>query len=101
MGRRSVAVEPREVYSWMYMTKNRSVAEARQELPALLDDVERGGEVVVTRRGKPIGVLIPYATYLRANSTAFADALERWRTHAPKHLDGTEFMGLRDRSAGR
>ncbi len=89
------------MYTRMYMTKRKSVAEARQALPALLDDVERGHEVVVTRRGKPVGVIIPYPDYLRRNRTAFADALAKWQSQPPKYLDGTEFENLRDRSVGR
>lgn len=33
--------------------------EAKNKLSALLDDVEHGGEVVITRRGKPVAKLIP------------------------------------------
>jgi prevent-host-death family protein len=35
------------------------VFEAKNRLAALLDEVERGGEVVITRRGKPIARVIP------------------------------------------
>jgi prevent-host-death family protein len=36
-----------------------SVLEARNRLSALLDQVERGHEVVITRRGKAVARLIP------------------------------------------
>lgn len=36
-----------------------SVAEARNNLPRLLDRMLAGEEVVITRRGKPIGRLMP------------------------------------------
>ena len=35
--------------------------EAKNQLSALLDQVERGGEVVITRRGKPVAKLVPAA----------------------------------------
>lgn len=35
-----------------------TVTEARAELPALLDAVEEGHEVTITRHGKPVAVLI-------------------------------------------
>ncbi|MBV9757124.1 MAG: type II toxin-antitoxin system prevent-host-death family antitoxin [Alphaproteobacteria bacterium] len=33
--------------------------EARNQLSALLDEVERGAEIVITRRGKPVARLVP------------------------------------------
>ncbi|HUB96040.1 MAG TPA: type II toxin-antitoxin system prevent-host-death family antitoxin [Stellaceae bacterium] len=33
--------------------------EAKNRLGALLDEVERGGEIVITRRGKPVAKLVP------------------------------------------
>lgn len=33
--------------------------EAKNKLSALLDAVERGGEVIITRRGKPVAKLVP------------------------------------------
>jgi len=35
------------------------VFEAKNRLTALLDEVERGGEVLITRRGKPVARVIP------------------------------------------
>lgn len=34
-------------------------SEAKTHLPQLLDDVERGATLVITRRGRPIARLIP------------------------------------------
>lgn len=38
------------------------VFEAKNHLTALLDEVEAGGEIVITRRGKPIARLAPLET---------------------------------------
>jgi prevent-host-death family protein len=35
--------------------------EAKNQLSALLDEVERGAEIVITRRGKPVAKLVPAA----------------------------------------
>jgi prevent-host-death family protein len=35
------------------------VREARQNLSALLDDVRKGREVVITERGRPVAKLVP------------------------------------------
>ncbi len=36
--------------------------EAKNKLAALLDEVEQGGEVVITRRGKPVARLVSPAS---------------------------------------
>ena len=35
------------------------VREARQNLPALLDEVRTGREIVITERGRPVAKLVP------------------------------------------
>ena len=39
-----------------------SVANAKSHLSALIDDVESGTEVVITRRGRPVARLVPEPT---------------------------------------
>ncbi len=36
-----------------------TVEEAQAQLPQLLDELPPGGEVVITRGGKPVGRLLP------------------------------------------
>ena len=53
--------------------------EAKNKLSELLQRVEQGHEVVITRRGKPVAKLVPITTVLdraRARKAA-ADILER------------------------
>jgi prevent-host-death family protein len=38
------------------------VFEAKNRLTALIDEVEGGGEVIITRRGKPVARLAPIET---------------------------------------
>lgn len=66
--------------------------EAKNKLGALLDRVERGEEIVVTRHGKPVARLAPCAAKadqesvratlarIRARSRALAAAPPEWET---------------------
>lgn len=40
--------------------------EAKNRLSALIDAVEAGHEQIVTRHGEPVAVVVPYATWVRA-----------------------------------
>ncbi|HEV2364463.1 MAG TPA: type II toxin-antitoxin system prevent-host-death family antitoxin [Caulobacteraceae bacterium] len=54
------------------------VLAAKNELPSLLREVERGGEVVITRRGRPVARLGPIErAFDRAGSRAAAEGLRR------------------------
>lgn len=53
------------------------VFEAKNRLTALLDEVEGGGEIIITRRGKPIARLTPLDSgFNRAKAQAAAEALK-------------------------
>ncbi len=53
------------------------VTEARATLPALIDRVEAGEEVTLTRHGKPVAVLLaPSAVRARRSSKVFELAAE-------------------------
>lgn len=47
-----------------------SVFDAKNKLGALLDEVERGGEIAITRRGKVIAKLVPAAPADRPQAAA-------------------------------
>jgi prevent-host-death family protein len=52
------------------------VFEAKNRLTALLDEVEGGGEVIITRRGKPIARLSPFEVgFNREKARLAADGL--------------------------
>jgi prevent-host-death family protein len=52
------------------------VFEAKNHLTALLDEVEGGREVLITRRGKPVARLVPAETgFNRAKARTAADGL--------------------------
>lgn len=83
-----------------------SIAEARDRLPAIIHDVERGATIELARRGKPVAVLVSLAEHRRLSrrSTGFWAAVERFRRSVDLgalDLDGGVFAGTRDRSPGR
>jgi prevent-host-death family protein len=79
-----------------------SLAEARDHLTGLVRDVERGHRVELTRRGKPVAVLVSREEYdrLRAERLSPAAALRAWREAAPAGYDGFD-LPERDPSPGR
>jgi antitoxin Phd len=87
------------------MSKSYSIASAQSHLPGILHDVERGEPVEITRRGKPIAVVVSIDEYRRMNvpTKGFAEVYGAWRRSvAPEDLgDGVAyFEGLRDPSIG-
>jgi prevent-host-death family protein len=88
------------------MSKSYSVADARAHLPEILDDVEAGKDVQLTRRGRPVALVLSPQRYemLRSEHTSFADA---YRAFLGRHT--AEEIGLepgfpdslRDRAPGR
>ncbi len=88
------------------MSKSVSVAQARTGLPNLLRDVERGETVEITRRGRPVAILLSVGGYelLTAGRRAFTDAYRVWRASVADEdlvLPRDYFRQLRDRSPGR
>ena len=43
------------------MTREVQASEAKTHLPRLLDDVERGETIIITRHGRPIARIVPEA----------------------------------------
>lgn len=100
------------MYMWMYMKggamteQSVSIAQARSGLPRLIREAEAGGAVEITRRGRPVAVLVSAETYRRltAGSPSFAGCLDAFLAEARTDevgLDRDEFLDLRDRGAGR
>jgi prevent-host-death family protein len=97
------------MYIWMYtqtMPKSYTVAGARAKLAAIVDEVESGKDVELTRRGKKVAVVMSAARYarLRGDRVAFMTAYETFRAdHDLKALglDPSWAHELRDRDPGR
>ena len=88
------------------MSKSYSVADARAHLPEILDDVEAGKDVQLTRRGRPVALVLSPERYemLRSERSNFADVYRAFLSrHATEEigLDPGFADSLRDRAPGR
>jgi prevent-host-death family protein len=45
------------------MTVSKGAEEARNRLPELLDEAEKGRSTVITKHGRPVAALVPIAVY--------------------------------------
>jgi prevent-host-death family protein len=88
------------------VTKEYSLADARRNLPDVLNAVEAGAEVRLTRRGRPVAVVVSVGEYdrLTKKRVSFAEALGEFRKRFPQGAGGlgSSYWGsLRDRGRGR
>lgn len=72
--------------------------EAKNTLGALLDRVQRGEEIVITRHGKPVARLIPNVDRIdqQQAETALQRIRERAKTLPPDTFDWKVLKALRD-----
>lgn len=73
-----------------------SIAEARSHLPTILDQAEAGREIELTRRGRPVAVVVSCQAFerLRGRRPRFGDA---YRAFLERH--SLEAIGLDDNLA--
>lgn len=98
------------MYIAMYnldMAQRYTISEARANLPSIVDAAEGGASIELTRRGKPVAVVISRQELerLRAGRPTFAEAYAKFReSHPPDPASAIEtsfWNELRDRSPGR
>jgi prevent-host-death family protein len=99
-----------QMYRWMYisgMAQRYAIAEARANLPSLIDEVEAGATIELTRRGEVVAVMLSISEYQRLSSrrVGFQDAYQEFlKKHSPEDV-GIDAAALskqaRDRSPGR
>lgn len=99
------------MYIDMYMEspmpkRSFSIAEARSNLPSLVQDAERGTPVEITRRGKPVAVLVSVSAYERSRAARplLGDMIAAFREtfEFPEcGLSDEDMQGLRDTGSGR
>jgi len=90
----------------MRMAKRYSIAEARSHLPSIVNQAEAGQEIELTRRGKPVAVLLSLHELerLRGERAGFGDTYRQFlKTHRLTEvgLEEGELESTRDRSTGR
>jgi prevent-host-death family protein len=74
--------------------------EAKNKLGMLLDRVESGEEIIITRHGKPVARLVPNAT--RIDKLQACAALDRIRARAGNLKERFDWAAVKsDRDAGR
>jgi len=88
------------------MPKRYSIAEARSNLPGIVDQAEAGQKIELTRRGKPVAVVMSLRELerLRGERVPFGDAYRRFLKMHPLRNVGVEedvFEPVRDRGPGR
>jgi prevent-host-death family protein len=64
------------------MPREVQASEAKTHLPRLLDEVERGETIVITRHGRPIARIVPEAEQRRAEAEAAAAEIRAARKRA-------------------
>jgi prevent-host-death family protein len=96
------------MYIYMYiggMTRKFSIAEARSRLRDIVDQAEAGQDVELTRRGRPVAVVISHRELerLRGNRQHFTDAYHKFlETFAIEEVGlEDELVVPRDKSPGR
>lgn len=70
-------------------------SEARTHLPQLLDDVEHGETIIITRHGRPIARLVPDEERRQAEAREAVAAIRALRKRAPK-ITVEELLSMRD-----
>ena len=70
-------------------------SEAKTHLPQLLDDVEHGETIVITRHGRPIARLVPDKDMRRADAARTAEAIKALRKGNGK-ITVEELLSMRD-----
>ena len=89
-----------------HVARTYTIANARAKLSDIVDEVEAGSEVELTRRGKKVAIVMSAARYarLRGERVAFMTAYETFRAGydlAEAGLDRSFARGLRQRDVAR
>ena len=74
------------------MSKVVSIAQAKDQFSQLVHDAEDGGAVQITRRGRPVAVLVSAAEYtrLQGTGTVFWERLDAFRQEHGLNESGIE-----------
>jgi len=88
------------------VAKEYSIADARRNLPEVVNAAETGAQVRLTRRGKAVAVVVSVSEYerLKRERVSFAEALAKLRERFPEGSGGMGpryWASLRDRGHGR
>lgn len=88
------------------MTDEYSIAEARHDLASLIHKLEEQSAIRITRRGKPVAILLSMQEYQRLSEVrqnfwlAYSEFRKKFDL-AKLDIEPSIFEGLRDRQPGR
>jgi prevent-host-death family protein len=90
----------------MLVSRRYSIADARTSLPTIIDQAEAGERIELTRRGKPVAIVVSLREFerLRADRPRFGEA---YKTFLEKYsleeigLDDDFAAATRDKGTGR
>lgn len=71
------------------------VSDTESNLSKLLDDVERGATVVITREGRPVARMVPEVDQRQAKISKAVEDLKAFRRTMPK-ISIEELLSMRD-----
>lgn len=76
-----------------------SIADAKNRLPALIHQAEAGETVTISRRGKPVAVVLSVDEYARlqwgaSGAPSWMARLDDWRAGVPADLEGLREVEL-------
>lgn len=88
------------------MQEQFSIVEAKNKLTSIIHYVEKGPYIKLTRRGKPVAVLLSIKEYERLSHSysGFWNALSIFRQNIKDEnidVSDKDFEGIRDRDTGR
>ena len=88
------------------MSRRYSIADARTSLPTIIDQAEAGERVELTRRGKPVAVVVSLREFerMRGDRPRFGEAYKKFLENyslTEIGLDDDFGATTRDRSPGR
>lgn len=87
------------------MSRRYSIADARISLPAIVDQAEAGERIELTRRGRPVAVVVSSRQFerLRGDRSGFHDAYQKFLDrYSLQNIPDDDFAGAtRDKSTGR
>jgi prevent-host-death family protein len=81
------------------MDRTCSIAEARNDLSGVVREAEAGHPVTLSRRGKPVAVVLSAAAFARAPQTSTGEVADAFRKAHAGDLDNTEWVPARNAAA--
>jgi prevent-host-death family protein len=85
------------------MDRTCSIAEARNDLSGVVREAESGRPVTLSRRGRPVAVLVSARQYERmaGQRPSLAEAIQHFRAEHATALDDADWLPPRDPASGR